>query len=116
MTFDICTDLPGHYLARFRIRLHITDCDGTSLPAVAANARRRRMTRGWYNEEWLARHLALLTFIADGREVIKMSERGSLVLSSSLIGLRAPFGINETAIPKGIPFMKLSDGRDEENR
>ena len=60
VTFDICTDLPGHYAARFRIRLHITDCDGNPLPAVAANARRRRLTRDWYNREWLARHLALM--------------------------------------------------------
>ena len=108
VTLDICTDLPGHYAARFRIRLHITDCDGNALPAVAANARRRRLTRDWYNDEWLARHLALLTFIADGKEVIEMCQDGSLVLSSSLIRLRAPFGIDEAAIPKGTAFMTAS--------
>ena len=116
VTFDICTDLPGHYAARFRIRWHITNCDGDPLPAVAANARRKRLTRNWYNKEWLARHLALLTFIADGRDTIEMSENGSLVLSSSLIRLRAPFGIDETAIPKGTPFVRSSPGRNEDDR
>lgn len=116
VTFDICTDLPGHYAARFRIRLHITDCDGNPLPTGAANARRKRLTRGWYNKEWLARHLALLTFVADGRDVMDLSEDGSLVLSSSLIRLRAPFRIDETAIPKGTPFIKPSPKRNEGDR
>ena len=116
VTFDISTDLSGHYAARFRIRLHITDCDGYPLPAIAANARRKRITRDWYNAEWLARHLALLTFIADDRNVIEMSENGSLVLSSSLIRLQAPFGIDETAIPKGTPFIKPSRRQNEDDR
>lgn len=115
VTFDIRTDLPGHYVAQFRMRLHITDCDGNPLPAAAANARRKRLTRDWYNDEWLARHLALLTFIADGRDDIEMCETGSLVLSSSLIRLGAPFGIDETAIPKGTPFMRSSRGRNEDD-
>lgn len=116
VTFDICTDLPGHYAARFRIRLHITDCDGNPLPKAAASARRKRLTRDWYNEEWLARHLAVLTFVADGRDVIDLSGDGSLVLSSSLIRLGAPFGIDEAAIPKGTPFIKPPRGRNEGDR
>ena len=116
VTFDICTDLPGQYSARFRIRLHITDCDGNPLPTVAANARRRRLTRDWYNREWLARHLALLAFIADGRDVIDIFEDGSLVILASLIRLRAPFGIDETVIPKGTPFIRSSLARNDDER
>ena len=116
VTFDIRTDLFGHYVAQCRIRLHITDCDGQPLPATAANARRKRLTRDWYNDEWLARHLALMNFIAEGRDVVEMSQSGSVVLSSSLIQLDAPFGIDETAIPKGTPFLKTPHGQKEDNR
>ena len=116
VTFDICTDLPGQYAVRFRIRLHITDCHGNPLSKMAANARRKRVTRGWYNKEWLARHLALLTFIADDGDVIALSEDRSLVIPASLICLSAPFGIDETAIPKGTPFRRSSRGPSEDDR
>ena len=105
VTFDIRTDLPGEFAAQFRIRLHITDCDGNPLPAAAANARRKSLTRDWYNKEWLARHLGLLAFFADGKDPIEIGDARSLVLSSSLLRLVAPWGINEAAIPKGTLFV-----------
>lgn len=105
-TFDIRTDLFVEFVAQFRIRLHITDCAGKALPTATANARRKLLTRTWYNEEWLARHLALASFLSDGRDIIEAGGTGTLTLTSSLLKLTAPSGINEEAIQKGTPMFR----------
>ena len=115
VTFDIRTDLHFEFAVQFRIRLHITDCGGKALNATSANARRKLLTRTWYNDEWLARHLALVAFLADGKDAIEIGDSGSLALSSSILELTAASGIDEAEIPKGIALFRPRNS-PEENR
>ncbi|WP_419949980.1 toll/interleukin-1 receptor domain-containing protein [Candidatus Palauibacter sp.] len=101
VTFDIRTDLGVDFAAQFRIRLHITHCDGSPLTAIAANARRKSMTKSWYNEEWLARHFAMLSFLTSENDEADSNSFPSSVFTDSLLRLTAPTQINEAAIPKG---------------
>lgn len=114
VTFDIRTDLGIDFAAQFRIRLHITDCDGRSLTAVAANARRKSMTWSWYNDEWLARHLALLTFLTVENDEIGYTSFPSSVFAQSLLQLTAPSRINEAAIPRGTPMFADSQSSSDD--
>ena len=98
VTIDVRTDVIGEFVAQFRARLHITGPDGRTLPNKAANARRKAVTRSWYNDEWLARHLALMAFLGAGASATVARIAGSVELSSSLVRLTAPVRIDEEAI------------------
>jgi hypothetical protein len=65
-SFAVKRDILPGYCVLLRVRVRITDARGESLPPRSANARRRRLSGGWYNEEWLARTLALAQFLAGG--------------------------------------------------
>lgn len=103
VTFDVETDLEPPFVARFRIRLYITDLEGEPLKPMAANARRQSITWSWYNEEWLARHLALVAFITGKDGHVQVGHDDPLIVSASLVQVEGPFSINEEAIPPGTP-------------
>lgn len=113
VTFDILTDLGPDFVAKFRIRLHITDLDGQPLGAQSANARRKALTRSWWNREWRDRHFALSSFLRDGEERVEIGDDDPLVLSGALLELQAPFGIDEEALPKGTARFAPSWGDTE---
>lgn len=116
VTFDVETDLEPAFVARFRIRLHITDIDGEPLKPVAANARRKSITWSWYNEEWLARHLALASFIAGDGDRIQLGRDDPLIVSTTLVQVEGPVSVNEDAIPKGTPRFGTTEEEDGDGR
>lgn len=115
VTFDVLRDLSPRFVAKFRIRLHITDLEGNPMKPLEANARRKAVTRSWWNEEWLERHMALCSFLADKDVRIVIGEDDDpIVLSGSLVQLQAPYGIDEEALPKGTPlFVRMRREEDE---
>lgn len=47
-------------VVELKIRVHVTDPAGTPLDGKALNARRKKITRGWWNHEWLSRQMAVV--------------------------------------------------------
>lgn len=66
--FWIRADVFEGLAVQLKIRLHITDPSGGLLDGKAVNARRKKIAKSWWNHEWLARHLALVAFLAGGRD------------------------------------------------
>lgn len=66
--FWVRADVFEGLAVQIKIRLHITDPTGEPLEAKAVNARRKKIAKSWWNHEWLSRHLALVAFLAGGRD------------------------------------------------
>ncbi|MBI4539883.1 MAG: toll/interleukin-1 receptor domain-containing protein [Gemmatimonadetes bacterium] len=113
-TFDILR-LPGAQLvAKVRVRLRITDDKGNLLPAVSALARRKAITRTWFNHELLTRQLAVLSFLGDGDQVATFGTVAPVKLATTPITLTTQVGINEGALPKGRRLFRYRKDDDEE--
>jgi len=114
-TFDILW-LPGaHLIAKVRVRLRIVDVEGNPLPTVSALARRKAITRTWFNHQLLTRHLAIFAFLADGRETMTFGDVARLKLAATPLTFTAEVGIDETALPKGRQLFRYRTDDDEES-
>jgi hypothetical protein len=60
------------YIAKLRLRLHLTEETGAQLEHRAAIARRKRMGSSWWNREWLNRQIAVMSFLTEGQSSIKI--------------------------------------------
>ncbi len=95
---------------KISVRLRLTDLSGEELPSVAALARRKSMTRTWYNHEFYSRTLALASFLAEADGIIRCGTTKPVVLSSTPMQLQSPVSIDEERLPKGRqPFTQSRD-------
>jgi hypothetical protein len=65
-------DPENGYEVIVRIRVHITDLEGKLYPGKAAHIRRKGLCSSWWNEEYLARTLGVMQFLAEGNESISI--------------------------------------------
>lgn len=65
-TFWLRTDVLAEWAIQLKLRLHLTDPAGQPLEARVVNARRKKITKSWWNHEWLARHMAMAAFLSGG--------------------------------------------------
>lgn len=100
--FKINKGEDGNYFASLRVSLFITDLTGAALSSKQSNFRRKSICKNWWNYEWLNRHLAILSFLANGSEniIIGEGEENQVVLSTKFMEVEAPFGIEETKLNK----------------
>lgn len=104
-TFDPLRLPGGQLVVKVRIRLRITDLNGEILSTISAVARRKFITRTWFNHELLSRQQAILTFLAQGNDRIQLGTEFPIVLDAHPITLAAPLRIDEEALPKGQPMF-----------
>ena len=108
--------LPGGQLvAKIGIRLRIADLNGDVLSNTSALARRKAITRTWFNHEILSRQQAILTFLAQDNSSIECGAEFPIVLDVEPITLSAPLRIDEEALPEGQP-MFLPSRKDPEQQ
>lgn len=74
VSFHTRSDVTVQAAVLVRVRLEIADAAGTSLSAKARNARRKKITKSWWNHEWLARQLAIMQYLANGERSIVIGE------------------------------------------
>lgn len=100
--FKINKEEDSNYFASLRVGLFITDLEGAALSSKQSNARRKSICKDWWNYQWLNRHLAILSFLANGSEniVIGEGEENQVVLSTKFMEVKAPFGIEEIKLNK----------------
>ncbi len=76
------------------IGVHFTDLEGHDLPGHQVQARRKHLSRGWYNYEWLSRTLALIQLFTDKDDNIRIGSSG-LVIDGTPVSLTAPRSLDE---------------------
>jgi hypothetical protein len=83
VTFYTRTDITAVPSVQVRVRLEVEDAAGTELSAKARNSRRKKITKSWWNHEWLSRQLAIMQYLANGSASIVIGERPNETLSIS---------------------------------
>lgn len=112
--FDILRLPGGAPFAKLGIRVRITDVEGEDLPTVSALARRKSLTRNWYNHEFRVRTLAVALFLSDEGADLVCGDTQPLVLASRPLECTADVRIDEASLPKGrTPFWGSRDGDAE---
>jgi hypothetical protein len=93
-------DAVSGYEIIVRIRVHITDLTGKLYPTRAAHIRRKKLCKTWWNEEWLARTMGVMRFLANGSDQIALGSNGDerILIEPLPRTWSAPVRLNEEAL------------------
>jgi len=97
----------GHEII-VRIRLRLTDSEGKMFSGRTANARRKKICKSWWNDEWLARTMGVMQFLADGGEHIVIGELAGqkLIVDPNPRTWQIPVRLNEEALTDAITIRQ----------
>jgi hypothetical protein len=99
--FSVRGDLDGAFTALLRVRIRLTDLEGRPLARRTAVSRRKKLCKSWWNNEWLARTLAVSSFLAEGEDEITVGDgEGRIVVSAEPLSWEVPVCIDETLLEK----------------
>lgn len=127
--------IPGKYIyhlgVRFRVRrdignvyyvqmvptVYFTDLAGNALPGRTAASRRKQISRGWRNHQWLTRFLALSNFLADGSDEISIGDtlEDSVRITAQSLTLLSPNSIDESSVDHKSPYTSFEDEDSEQD-
>jgi len=95
--FRVRRNLFSRFVIQLRVGLHLTDLSGSPFRPRTFNARRKKITKNWWNDKWLNRHLAICHFLTDEGDTSALNDvnEPKITLSTQLIRAEAPFGIAE---------------------
>jgi TIR domain len=101
-TFAVPQARDGPLVVLVRMRVYLTDTQGVPLGRRKLVSRRKHLCRGWWNQEWLARILALCHFLADGGTSITVGavDDEQVVVCASPRRWDAPVSIDEKALDR----------------
>jgi hypothetical protein len=91
----------GDPFMKLNLRLFLTDLDGKPFEAAGALARRKSITRTWYNHQFYSRILGVPSFLEGADGLIRCGTAAHLVVSGSPVTVEAPVSIDEERLPKG---------------
>ncbi len=100
-TFRIMRDMFGEqFIVKVGLRIRITDTAGRTIAWQSAQARRKHVSKDWWNYEWVSRHLALCGFLSDGGDEIAIGEHEPyrLVFSAKALSYLCPISLDEVRI------------------
>ena len=80
-----------------KLRMHLTTTTNEDLGKRGGLARRKHLCKSWYNNEWLARTLAIVQTLWTEEGLIRA---GDVVVDGWPILLTSPIGIDETKAEK----------------
>jgi TIR domain/Restriction endonuclease len=94
----------GGYEIIVRIRLRLTDTEGKLFSGRTANTRRKKICKNWWNDEWLARTMGVMQFLANGGDhiVIETLDGGKIVVDPQPRTWEIPVRLNEEALADAI--------------
>jgi hypothetical protein len=122
LAFWVRTDLTAEFVVETKIRLHMTDPTGLELDAKMANARRKKVTKSWWNHEWLCRQIAVASYLAgsddpDGRIVIGSTTSTQLIIAGQLLSATVGTSIHDDVVEQYAPtieeVLQAGAGEDE---
>lgn len=98
----------GEWLVYFKLYLRVTERSGHEFEAKPAMARRKAITKGWWNDKLLNRYLALCTALKGFQGLRRFRDGTDQVLvEPTLISFTAPGGIDESV------FNELDSDEDD---
>ena len=103
--FRVRIDEIGAVWVALRFYVRITDKDGTPLPTKMIPSRRKRVTKNWWNRQWLQRTLGMMQFIAgDGAdidgEIVVGDAADAVVVKVKPLTWKCPVGIDVEALDR----------------
>lgn len=116
----------GDYQSSFelitRIRVRITDLAGHLYAGPATNARRKKLCKSWWNQEWLNRLLGVMQFLAENGDALSIGppDAEPIVIDSAPRTWQSPVRLNEEALLGSGPTLEedelqfLDDDEDED--
>jgi hypothetical protein len=113
----------GGYEIIVRIRLRLTDIEGNLFSGRTANSYRKKICKSWWNEEWLARTMGVMQFLANGNEHIAIgdSDEESIVIDPQPRTWNIPVRLNEDALAEAIairqeeePHLRAEEDHDDD--
>jgi hypothetical protein len=114
----------GGYEIIVRIRLRMTDSAGKLFSGRTANARRKKVCKSWWNEEWLARTMGVMQFLANGGDTITIgtSDDERVLIDPQPRTWEMPVRLNESALADAIairqeeePHLRDEDEEDDDD-
>jgi len=98
--FHVRKNLFETFILQLKVGLHLTDLTGATFKPRTFNSRRKKITKNWWNDKWLNRHLAICEFLNDASGVCLLgdTDESRILLSTNLINVQAPFGIDEDSL------------------
>lgn len=89
-------DVAEGYALLVRLGVVLLDAEGKLIEDATASKRRKRVTSGWFNHEFLNRYLAVAAFLAKGGSAIQIGEGPSTIeLDASYLGGVVPLRVDE---------------------
>jgi len=101
-----------------RIRLHLTELDGSKLDTKKIPSRRKALCANWWNDKWLIRTLGMMQFLADGGESVVLGEHpNQVVIDTWPRAWQAPARLKEEAIDVATAELQeeQSDRHDDDD-
>lgn len=89
------------YVAQVCLRLQIYTGDGNKIEGKQIGTKRKKITKNWWNHQWLSRQIAIRSFLSDGStEIIVqgMDHESRVVLSSIPLGGQVRPAIDEKSL------------------
>jgi hypothetical protein len=98
--FSVRDDITGDFVIQLRIGFYITDVNGDEFSTRTTNSLRKNISRSWGNHQWFIKYLAIVAFLTDGGDVIKVDadDNQQLIISSKLMTINVPYGLDDSAI------------------
>jgi hypothetical protein len=90
-------DVLDGFVAQVKIRLHLIDWTGKEIEGRVALGRRKKITKNWWNPQWLSRQIAIRSFLAGGVDSIVIGDEPDEQVVLSVVPIRGevPIAINE---------------------
>lgn len=109
--FACRTNSHGDYEIIVRIRLRLTDSQGQLLPPRTAHARRKKICKSWWNDEWLARTMGVMQFLANGQQLITIgaSDTDTIAIAARPRTWSIPIRLNEAALAEAVKIREEED-------
>ena len=93
-------DSSDQFVVLMHVEVYLADDKGAALLEAKRQSRRKHLTRDWYNEEWLARMLAMTQFLSGGGENIKIgpTNQKKIIIAGNPIVDTLPVSIDEEVV------------------
>lgn len=116
--FWVRSNVTDSLVVETKIQLRVTDPSNPNLTAHAANARRKKVTKSWWNHEWLSRQFAIVAFLkgSDAAITIGDADGEKLEISAELLSAPVTPSIDDEALePFAAKVAAMSLAQDSES-
>lgn len=103
-TFRVDISDKDNPILRIIPQLYITDSSGKPLKGISSQRRRKRITKHWWNHQWLSRLIAICRWMSDNQDIININidDNQSILINRYPIRVISPLRIKEEALSEPV--------------